>query len=375
MACATGEEAYSLAMATRDAITEPGWDVEVLGVDVNPAALAVAARGRYPDWSLRAMPALLQRRWLRPDGPLTRVVDDARRQVRFMPGNLVDRGGAAWQIPGGYDVVFCRNVLMYLTPAHARAAVARLVSSLAPGGFLFLGHAETGHGRAADLDLRHTHDTFYFQRRGVDSAPGWIPPARPVRSALTRPVRSARPVRPVRTTGPGRAHRPPPTRERMLALMRQERFGDALALCEEAGTDTARDPQRALLRCVLLAQCGRLGRAEVECRRLLDADGFDAGAHYLLAVCRDGAGDGPAAESHARTAAYLDPGFAMPRLRLGLFARRRGDVRTARDELGLALTLLAGEDPDRILLFGGGFTRPALIDLCRRELSGCGSAA
>jgi chemotaxis protein methyltransferase CheR len=358
MACATGEETYSLAMAVRDAVTEPGWEVDVLGVDLNPTALDTAVRGRYPDWSLRAMPPLLQRRWLRPDDPMVRVVDEARRRVRFLPGNLTDPDAAAWQVPDGYDVIFCRNVLMYLTPRHARAAVARLVGSLAPGGYLFLGHAETAYGRTADVELRHTHHTFYFQRPRVDAVP-----------EVPVPNRKPNVVSPVRRTAP----RSVPTRERLLALMRQERFGEALALCEEAGTPDAGTD--ALLHGVLLAQCGLLARAEAECRRLLDADGFDAGAHYLLAVCREGAGDGAAAEHHARTAAYLDPGFALPRLRLGQFARRRGDVRTARAEFGSALTLLAGEDPDRVLLFGGGFTMPALIDLCRREIRGCGSVA
>ena len=71
---------------------------------------------------------------------------------------------------------------------------------------------------------------------------------------------------------------------------------------------------------------------------------------------------------HYRLAAYLDPGFAMPRLRLGLLARRRGDDRAAAAELDRALHLLRDERDDRIVLFGGGFGRIALTALCRAEL-------
>jgi chemotaxis protein methyltransferase CheR len=67
-------------------------------------------------------------------------------------------------------------------------------------------------------------------------------------------------------------------------------------------------------------------------------------------------------------ATYLDPGFAMPRLHLGLMARRLGDREDAQRELGQALVLLQREDPSRLLLFGGGFGHEALIALCRAEL-------
>jgi chemotaxis protein methyltransferase CheR len=71
-------------------------------------------------------------------------------------------------------------------------------------------------------------------------------------------------------------------------------------------------------------------------------------------------------------AAYLDPGFAMPRLHLGLLARRAGNDVAARRELGQALVLLQREDASRLLLFGGGFSRDTLMALCRTELLRCG---
>jgi chemotaxis protein methyltransferase CheR len=355
--CASGEEAYTLAIVVREAA--PGRAVRVTGVDVNPAVLDRARRGRYPEWSMRATPEPVRRRWFRTEGTDVVVDPEIRDLVRFVPGNLAD-DDPLWWTPGGYDVIFCRNVVIYHSPDHVGAAIARLVAALAPGGFLFLGHAETAHGRVAGLDLRHSHETFYFQRT-VDATAVPAPPAIPNRPPVTgRPRRPARP--PARAGGDAVA--------RAMNLLRQEHYDEALAqVATEPGTEAH------LLRAVLLTDLGRIEEAEAECRRLLDTDGLHAGAHYLLAVTREGAGDPATAASHARTAAYLDPGFAMPRLRLGLLARSRGDTATARVEFAAALTLLVGESPDRLLLFGGGFTRVALADLCRTELRACGAAA
>jgi chemotaxis protein methyltransferase CheR len=94
-----------------------------------------------------------------------------------------------------------------------------------------------------------------------------------------------------------------------------------------------------------------------------------------MALCREHAGDLEASARHDQTAAYLDDAFAMPRLHLGLAARRAGDRETARRELAVALALLEREDASRILLFGGGFTREVLVAFCRSQLRGCGGAS
>ena len=93
-----------------------------------------------------------------------------------------------------------------------------------------------------------------------------------------------------------------------------------------------------------------------------------------MALCREHAGDRAPAANHDHYALYLDEGFAMPRLHLGLLAKRAGDLAAARKELSRALVLLPAEDASRILLLGGGFSRYALIDLCRAELRACGEA-
>jgi chemotaxis protein methyltransferase CheR len=160
-----------------------------------------------------------------------------------------------------------------------------------------------------------------------------------------------------------------------LELLRKERFAEALAIVDRLPPASGRDPDVLLLRAVLLTHDGQLAKAEEACRSLLEVDELSAGAHYLLALCREGAGDCAAAAHHDQVATYLDPGFAMPRLHLGLLARRTAQHTLARQELGQALVLLQREEASRVLLFGGGFGRDALVTLCRTELLRCGGTS
>jgi chemotaxis protein methyltransferase CheR len=155
-------------------------------------------------------------------------------------------------------------------------------------------------------------------------------------------------------------------------MMRNERFGDALELL---GTFSTSDPETQLLRAILLTNGGRHREAENVCAELLARDELNAGAHYLLALCREHAGDREKACEHDRIATYLDAAFAMPHIHIGLLERRAGHFDRAVAELERALELLGSEDASRILLFGGGFSREALALLCRNELRRCGGSS
>ncbi len=305
---------------------------------------------------------------------------------------------------GFYDVVFCRNVLMYFVPDAARRIVARIAASLAPGGHLFLGHAETLRGVSHDFHLRHTHRTFYYQRKdALEEAQ--IPPARisaPFASATPTPLppsagsldwtttwidtvqNASDRIRALAAAPKPDASKSAEKSERerarkanlapALDLLREERFADALASIDAESDDLAQDGDALLLRAVLLTHRGEIERAERSCARLLDLDDANAGAHYVLALCRENAGDARKAVDHDQIAAYLDPTFAMPRLHLGLLARRSGDRATAQRELDRAIVLLEREEASRLLLFGGGFEREGLMALCRGELRKLGGA-
>ena len=345
--CSSGEEAYTLGIVAREAQPDPAWIIDVLGLDANPAVLRRACAARYSGWSLRETSDRVRQRWFRAHDGEYDVDPEIRASVRFRRYNVADDEPALWQ-PGQYDVVFCRNLLMYLAPATQAALIRRMTGALAPGGFLFLGHTDSLGGRPEGLEPTHSHRAFYYRR--TVAAPAATPAAQP----------KPRPKVPAPPPGPG-------VYERAVALLAAERFAAALAVVE-GGLGDRPQPRDLLLHGVLLAQAGRLDEAEAVCRRLLDADGLYADAHHLLGICLEDDAAADVAIGYYRLAAYLDATFAMPRLRLGLLARRRGEHRTAGPELDSALSLLREEREERIALFGGGFGRAALTALCRAEL-------
>jgi chemotaxis methyl-accepting protein methylase len=140
--CATGEEAWTLAILLCEAL--PGREVQVLGSDLSDDALARARAARYPADAVASLDAPVRRAWFVARGDEVEVAPGLRDRVRFERRNLIDEPP-----DGPRDVVLCRNVLMYFDRARQRTALAHLVEALAPGGFLVLGYAETGLCRDA----------------------------------------------------------------------------------------------------------------------------------------------------------------------------------------------------------------------------------
>jgi chemotaxis protein methyltransferase CheR len=282
---------------------------------------------------------------------------------------------------------------MYFAPEKMRAVIDRIARALVPGGFLFLGHAETLRGISDAFHLHHTHGTFYYERKAAldeELARAASPPPRmAVRDAPAAATDDAwfhaigRATARVAALVPAAADAAPTAGStgdgwdvaRALELMRSERYGEALSHVRSGPGAAGRDPDILLLEAALLVQGQNIDAAEEACRRLLVSDELNAGAHYVLGMCREQSRDAEAAAEHYRVAAYLDAAFAMPRLRLGLLARRAGERETARRELAQALFLLEREDASRLLLFGGGFNRGALMRLCASALGGNGARA
>ena len=167
------------------------WDVSIRAVDINPGALERAANARFSAWALRETPPEVQKRWFRPAGRDLVLADEIRSAVTFEQRNLTSDDVELWR-PDFYDVIFCRNVIMYFSPEKMRAVIARIAASLAPGGYLFLGHAETLRGLSQDFHLLHTprHLLLPAPARGGGgrAAAGLLEGAAAVLRACRRPV-------------------------------------------------------------------------------------------------------------------------------------------------------------------------------------------
>jgi len=138
--CATGQEPYSISMAIlRDFPEAAKWDLRILATDIDEVALARATAGRYLDRQIDGVSPEDQRRYFRAvGGDSFEVKEEVRALIRFSPLNLI----SDWPIRGPFDVVFCRNVVIYFDAATQAALWPRFHGILGPDGILFIGHSE-----------------------------------------------------------------------------------------------------------------------------------------------------------------------------------------------------------------------------------------
>lgn len=154
-ACSTGQEPYSISVASNEfMVKNPGKitsdGVQVWGTDISSNALQLARAGVYDDVALsRGMSADLRKRYFRQEDNRWRVSDDVKKRVNFQELNL-KTGFASL---GKFDIIFCRNVLIYFAPALKADIMYRMSQSLKPNGYLILGGSETISGYSEDFEI------------------------------------------------------------------------------------------------------------------------------------------------------------------------------------------------------------------------------
>lgn len=304
--CATGEEAYTLALLAAEAFAPGPPPVDVLGTDVSGAAVAAATAGRYRERAVRGLEPALRQRYLdrQADGSYL-VGHRLRGLVRFRRHNLV----ADPVPPSGeshFDLVVCRNVLIYFDARTIAQVIEWLERSLRPDGVLVLGAADALHRTAGA--------------------------ARPVPGREPR----RRPRRPLGQPPAGRP--PPPTREQRLA-----------AALDAAGKG---DREGAL----------------AQVRSLLGENALDADAHFVDGLVALGAGRPAEAAAALRRALFADPSLGLAAFTLGRAYDELGDTPAARRSYQLALrTLDPADDRHRHMLQQVGIGDIAAA--CRVRLS------
>ena len=165
--CSVGCEALSLAMVLEETLGDGSWSV--IGTDISPSCLAVAERGLYSERELHVVDEGRRRRYFRWTGRYWHFTHPCRRHVRFAYGNVLDPGP---EVPYGLDAIFCRNVLIYFDVEARRKALAAFAERLRPGGYLFLGAAETVVQENRTWARVRVGEAFCYVRTGEVAAPG-----------------------------------------------------------------------------------------------------------------------------------------------------------------------------------------------------------
>ena len=341
--CSTGAEPYSVAILLHRLLGDrlADWSVSILGTDISAAALDAARAAEYGDWALRSLSDAERRRDFvavpGDRGSRWRLQPAFQRMVRFERQNLLHLIEADPSFLPHYDLVLCRNVLIYFGADRVQALLQRFGKVLAPDGWLLLGHAEAGAFELAGLRPVDVDGATAWMRADVPASPQGEPmPARP--GTATR-----RPARPPRApTAPAAARAPVSARAEAEAVERVRVLADSGA--SEAVLRSCRDEIRRHPLCAaLFFYAGLLERA------LARPSEAEADLHRAIYLCAE---------------------FAMAHYHLGLLLMDRGRAAAGRRAIAEAGRLAAGLPSDAELLCGDGMTADRLRRLARLDWPG-----
>jgi len=153
--CSTGDEPYTMGIILRELLRDKlsEWDVKIFASDISEKALRSARAASYNEYTLRSVPPEIKQKYFVQNGSLYKIKDEIRMLVELQYLNFNDSKRV--RLMRGFDIIFCRNVLIYFDDTAKKRFVAQLYDNLNPGGYLFIGHSESLHNISRAFKLVH----------------------------------------------------------------------------------------------------------------------------------------------------------------------------------------------------------------------------
>jgi chemotaxis protein methyltransferase CheR len=365
-ACATGEEAYSLAILVQQILPDwRDWNLSILATDINPMFLRKAEAGVYGEWSFRESGPDFRERYFTPVGERRyRIRADVRELVTFAELNLAQDGFPSVATDtNAMDLILCRNVLIYFTPGHARKLVASLRHALVDDGWLIVAPSECSQAlftgftpvnfpgsilyrkRGANEPAAHSTDIPRMFAHDTTASPAPFAPSPPIPAAASTLAETA--VDALLTTAPVDAHAT--LLDKTRSMYADGRYGDAAHTLrtEFETSSTARaDPRLLGVYAHALANQGNLAAALEASELWITRDKLDPAAHYLCAMVLQELGERARSRESLQRAVYLKPEFALAHFALGNCARAEARHAEAQKHFRNAARVLDDHDPD-----------------------------
>jgi chemotaxis protein methyltransferase CheR len=308
-ACSSGEEAYSLAMLVDMLLPQrEGWNILILGTDIDSKAIAKAQRGRYGEWSFRMFPAELQQRYFHPEGKQWILEERIRSMVTFQVSNLVsERFPDSNSDLHDMALILCRNVFIYFDPAAVFAVATKFAQTLRVGGYLLTAHTELIGHPVPELEPRLLAEGVVYQRRICKPEESCYIPHLGETTGET-PRHSAMPLN--YNNQVNKHCLPEHAGESVLNYTTTQPFIGEENLLKEARNHAHR---------------GEFDLAERLCHKALAIAPLAATPFFLLAQLAQVKEDFNQAKECLNKAIYLDPGFVAAYLELAALCERAND--------------------------------------------------
>jgi chemotaxis protein methyltransferase CheR len=320
--CATGAEPYSLAILLARALAggTATWDIDIQATDLDRGSLARAAEGKFRASALRATSDDVKRYCFSHEGRVWTIHPQYKKWISFHQMNLAGSEFLTPWIAGTvFDLILCRNVMIYFAPEANRRLIGRFHQSLADKGWLVVGGSEHNHENFKSFRTVNAAEAKLYQKMAFQRGP----------------MEVTRELAPEPAVAPSPPARPRPD------------FAEGLRQ---------------------LADRGDWKGAAEHAERLLAQDRLNPAIHYYQALIFDNLGTLDESERSLRQAIYLDRNFALAHYHLGLALKRDGQTRAAARSFGNVLKVLAGMPDQAIVRAGPGVTVTGLRDLAKMHL-------
>ncbi|MGO4524576.1 CheR family methyltransferase [Microvirga sp. 2MCAF35] len=350
--CSTGAEPYSLAILVKEILGERlgTWRVSIVGTDINDSFLNLARQARFGKWALRSMPAAERDRYFVDAGrDQWQVRPEFRSLVRFEKHNLLSLldGTSPLELTD-FDLILCRNVLIYFHPDIVVRIVESLRDRLTEDGWMLLGHAEPNPAFSAMMQTLNLPGTVaYRPGAGTASAASPVDQASPVPAHWVPLLPAPKPVEPVK---PQRLI-PPTTIPSQAQASPSPQASGSLLNEVRASADT-----------------GDFAAADALCRKALAVEPLSAVLHFYHGLILHGLRRADDAEKSFLKSIYLDKSFAMAHYHLGLLLLAEGRLTPGRRALTNAARIAAAMPDDDPLDEADGLTARDLRNLIRIHL-------
>jgi chemotaxis protein methyltransferase CheR len=349
--CATGEEPYSVAMLILETVPDAGaWEIDFLATDINTGFIAAAREGRYREWSFRKVDDYWRHKYFKAVAGGWQISDEVRAMVRFVRANLCDdRDNVVAAGPAPFDLIVCRNVLIYFDDESIERVSRLFHRYLAPEGWYVGGHVEPLIFQDGFEPITFPGAVIYRKR----------PPAETVAAPKGR--------RPLEDRRAPRLKKPPADE-----LARADRLvaagEDDAALQQLSRLAAAREDGDLYWR--LGRVLGNLGRYEEGlewCRRAVEMDRENPFPYYIAALIQEELGKNDEAFENLRRSLYVDKNFVLGHFSMGNYHRWRRDeeraVRSYRNVMRLLESRAADEE-----ISGDGLTAGRLREIVTQIL-------
>jgi chemotaxis protein methyltransferase CheR len=331
--CATGEELYSIAITAAEAGARVG-ESELLGTDVNPEAVAAAISGRFDSRRVRDLAPQRVAQWFEREPEGYRVRDEVQRMIAgFQVHNLVS---PVYPRPreGLWDLVFCRNVIIYFDTHTTQQVLTRFREALAPGGYLFLGYSESLFRLFDGFELTEVSGSFLYRRpEATARRPEVAEPAAAAHRYVPAPVQHLRLTPPSGTVRAIRAEpvlAPQEILDAAVQLLNAGKFGAARDLLERSLVEQGDGLALRLTLANLYGILRQNDRAQENYQAAVALEPLSAEAHLFFGIHWLADGKLEAAALELSRALFLDPDLALAHYYLGRCREAQRDPHRAR---------------------------------------------